>query len=302
MSDQETAEGATETATPEEENEARVWATLTGQEGAGTSAEDSVDDSHEADADQDAEEPAQEASSDADEGGNGTDANVQRPDHDQVAEREKRYRGTISAKDRKIRELEQQIAGFRNVANEERADSDQIESLEQLREEYPDLLDPILQRIDDLRQQQDGMRQQLGAVSEYYSEKVHSAAEEQAQLLEDRMPGWETLVGDNLEEFWDWVDDQPKAIRELAEASQDVIQDADATYDMLARFKAHHYGEPAHQQAGKATSQPKRGASASRRLAGAQGVSSRGSQSATANPQPDETDEVAIWKKLTAQG
>lgn len=299
MSDTDTTDGATETVAPDADNEAQVWATVTGQDRDDTPAEDdAVDDNQEADAEDAEDEPADKASSTEDDGGDGQDADEQRPDQTDFAEKEKRYRGTISAKDRTIRELKQKIASFQDAANEERGEDDQIETIEALREEYPDLLDPILKRLDALRADQDGIRQQLGAVSQYHSQELQHDAEQQVSYLSEQMPDWNDLVNDNAEAFWDWVDDQPKADRELAESSQDAIQDGEAMVALLNRFKAHLEGD-AHQQQEEQSSTPKRGVSASRRLAGAQTVASRGSQSAASRPQPDETDDVAIWQHIT---
>lgn len=299
MSDKETTDGATDTVAPDADNEAQVWAEVTGQDPDTTAAEDSVDDNQEADAGEAEDEPAAQASSTEDDGGDGHDASEQRPDQPDFAEREKRYRGTISAKDRTIRDLKQKIASFQDAANEERSEDDQIDTIDALREEYPDLLDPILKRLDDLRADQDGIRQQLGAVSEYHSQELQHEAEAQEYHLTEHMPGWKDLVDDNAEAFWDWIDDQPKADRELAESSQDTIQDGEGMVEILTRFKAHLDGADAHQQQEEQSSTPKREVSTSRRLAGAQTVASRGSQSATSRPQADETDEVAIWQHIT---
>lgn len=307
MSDKENQSGVNDdddAITPDAENEDQVWQQLTGQEGGETSSEDSSDDNQEADADQTDEENAPEAISEEDDGDNGHDANEQRPDHDE--QREKRLRGIISGKDRalnakerEIRDLQKQIASFQSSKTEDKGG--ETASLEALREEYPDLLGPLMDRLDKMDQAQSGLQEQFGAVSRLHGAQLESHVDEQISILAEKMPDWQSMVQENAEAFWNWVDDQPKTDRELAEASQDVIQDAEATYDLLSRFHAHLTGEEPHQQQGSAMRsdpKPNRGAK-SRRLAGAKSVASRGSQSATGSPQPDETDEVAVWNSLT---
>lgn len=305
MSDKETQSGVTDNAaTPDAENEDQVWQQLTGHEGGETSSETSSDDNQEADADRADDENADKAISDEDDGDDGPAANEQRPDHDE--QREKRLRGIISgkdralnAKDREIRTLQQQIASFQSRKAEDK--SGEPDSLEALREEYPELLGPLMDRLDKLGQAQSGLEEQFGAVSRLHGAQLESHAEEQLSILAEKMPDWQSMVQENTEAFWDWVDDQPKRDRELAEASQDVIQDAEATFDLLSRFRAHLTGEEPPQQRERASGsdpKPNRGAM-SRRLAGAKSVASRGSQSATGTPQPDETDEVAVWNSLT---
>lgn len=306
MSDKEHEPDVTdeEAVTPGEENEDQVWQQLTGQEGGETTSEDSSDDNQEADADQADDENADEAISDKDDGGDGPDADEQRPDHED--EREKRLRGIISgqgrklnAKEREIRDLQQKVASFQASKAEDKGKGDEPDSLEALREEYPDLLGPLMDRLDKLGAAQSGLEEQFGAVSRLHGAQFESHVEEQLGFLEEKMPDWQNMVQENATAFWDWVDDQPKADRELAEASQDVIQDAEATYDLLSRFRSHLTGEEPHQQQSSTSEgKPNRGAR-SRRLAGAKSVASRGSQSATGKPQPDETDEVAVWNSLT---
>lgn len=311
MSDKETTEDVTEAekveeVTSEEDAEAQAWAEVIGHDTAQATAEDSVGDNQDADRDADEDEPAPEEGTSSDEGddGEGQDADAQRPeDTTDQEQREKRYRGTISAQDRKIRELQRRIASFSADENKKRDEDDKIDTLTQLREDYPDIINPMLDQIEALQEGQRGLEEKIGTVSELHSAQIANESDKESAFLEDKFPGWRDHISENAEAFWSWVDDQPKAIRDLAEDSQDGIQDGKAVFEMITNFEAHRTGKDAPQHEGSDTEEepkPKREALTSRRLAGAKTVPSRGTQSATANPQPDETDGDAIWRKLTA--
>ena len=300
MSDQETDAAVSDEDTDADLNDVQAWNEATGQEPPQTTTSDSEDDTHDAAADQEAEEHAEEASSDAEEGGDGHEPAKQ---HDDPNAEIKRLRGQVGGKDRKIRELQQKIAEERKARQESQTKGPDPKDLDDLRESYPDLVNPILQRLEDIQNRLDRTDQSVDRFAELHEASMNADFAAETQVFRQLRPDGTKVVSDNPDAFWEWVEDQPRKDRDLAYASQKAIQDGEAMADLLGRFDAHLGASTAPKEPGSKEPPQKRGTSttSNARLAGAQTVSSTGGRPATSKPNSAETDEIAAWNYVTRE-
>jgi len=302
MSDKETATADSETDTAEDLSDVQAWNDVTGQDTIDASALDSEDEQTDAASDQEADEPAEEAVSDAEDDGDGQQPAKQQSKPDVEV---KRLRGQVSGKDRKIRELQQQIAEERRKRQEaSRSAEANPKDLDDLKETYPDIVNPLLKEIEDIRSRLDPLSQSVDRMSELHESSLEADFAAETQVFRELRPTGTEVVRKNADTFWKWVEDQPKKDRDLAYSSQDAIQDGEAMAELLNRFDAHLGVSAAPNEPDPSGSSQKRGAPStarSARLAGAKTMPSRGSSPASTKPSKAEMDEVAAWNYVTGQ-
>lgn len=298
MSDKETAAPDSDTDTDADLNDVQAWADVTGQDTVDASTLDSEDNDQNAAVDADSDEHADEARSDDDGDGEGQATTEQPKD---VQNEIKRLRGQVGGKDRKIRELQQAIAAERKKRSEAKSDGKPPKDLDELRESYPDLVEPILRENQDIRGRLDALTQSVDKMSELHETSLQSDFAEETQVFRQLRPTGTEIVSKNTDAFWSWVQDQPKKDRDLAFDSQEAILDGEAMADLLNRFETHLGVSAAPNEPDPKGSSNNRGTTrtSNARLAGARTVSSRGSQTATSRPQASETDDIAAWNYVT---
>ena len=298
MSDKETAVTGSDEDTVTELDDVQAWSDVTGQDTIDASALDSEDEDQNAAADAEAEEHAEEASSEAEDGGEGQEPAEQRPNAEQEI---KRLRGQVGGKDRKIRDLQKAIVEERKKREETKSSGRDPKDLDELRETYPDLVDPLLRENQDIRGRLDALTQSVDKISELQEHSLQSDFAEETQVFREMRPSGVEIVTKNPDAFWSWVEDQPRKDRDLAYDSQESISDGEAMAGLLDRFEAHLGVSTAPKEPGPKGSPSNRGTTrtSNARLAGARTVSSRGAQTATSKPQASETDEVAAWNHVT---
>ena len=278
----------------------QIWAEITGQDADRdndkTSSRQAEIDSHDnAATDDDSFETADRAVSDDDFGGSGEHPDTQ----DNVdATKEKRLRGQISGQARKITELQQKIASFANSQGSGKRQTPA--DIEELRSEYPDIVGPMLDQQEALQEQIDKMSFQLSSIAELQGEQLNASVEQERDALEQAHPGWFQYLKSQGAEFTKWVNDQPASMRAIARSNMDRVVDGEGVSSLLTAYKIHR-GEDDPNQSAPNGAHVNRDLTSKRKrqLAGARAISSRGTQAATIDPQPGETDAQAIWDRIT---
>lgn len=298
MSEDEKDAGVSEKDAPAELTSVQAWADVSGQIDDQATTPDSEDAKPDAAVDEEAEEHAEEASSDDEHSGDGQQPTKQRNNTETEI---KRLRGQVGGKDRRIRDLEKKIADEKRKRQEDAKNQGaDPKDLDDLRESYPDLVEPILKDQADLRRRIDALSQSVDTVSELHETSLATGYEQELEVFRTERPQGLKIVQDNRDQFWEWVDNQPRNDRDLAYGSQDAIQDGAGMADLLNRFETHLGVDAAPNESDPKGSQSQRGTrpSSNARLSGARTVSG-GAQKATAKPQSSETDADAIWRSIT---
>jgi len=287
--------------TSEEKTEAQLWNEALEARSSGSTSQDSEPEDASAPADEIAQEPPEEG--DEPNQGEAISEDPQgaddKPDGQrQEEDKAKRLAGIVSARDKQLNKKNQRIRELEErVAKAEKVEPVDVSSLDDLAETYPDLMGGVAKTIRDLKGQVDALTKQAGDVSELTAERSQETYDYEEHILTEKMPDWQKTVEKNREAFWAWVDDQPKADRDLAYSSQDKVVDGEGLHGVIERFKTHLTGEV---QTEPGSSEPDSKRTNKRRLDGARSVPSKGSQAASTQPHPGETDEVAIWNKTLA--
>lgn len=297
MSDDEKDAGVSEEGTPVELIEVQVWNELSGQTDEPITTSDSDELKTEAAADDQAEEHAEEtASSEGDDDGEGQKETEQPVKAEQEI---KRLRGQVGGKDRQIRELQQRIAEQAKERQAQDAEKKDPADLDELEELYPDLVKPLRQETSDIRNRLDALSKGLDTVAELQETTQQVEVSHEREIFFDKRPEGLDVVKKDSAAFWNWVNDQPFADREMALANQNAVVDGEGLSDLLSRYDRHLGVETAQPSPDPVEDpKPKTTSRASNaRLAGAATVPG-GGQRVTSKPQPNDTDEVAIWNSM----
>lgn len=165
--------------------------------------------------------------------------------------------------------------------------------LQKAREEYGDVLNPVLSRQDKMdesnRRLTKAAEENVKTISAEYSE----LAKEQLDVFLQEHPKGVDFLRENHEQFKAWVEDQPKQYRDIYNANRQQIVDGASSALLLSQFKAHIAA------ANSTGSRPASTQSTSRRqrqLAGAQSVRAASSQVVTSDNVPSGDDPEALWK------
>jgi len=270
------------------------------------------------------ETPPAKVEADADFAEDGADDDQQRPQDepgqpaeppaaDIWAQATPEQRAAYEATERRARELEQQrksdegrVAAFQRKYEELRKQTGQqqpakrqsaAEALEALRNDYPELAEPLAKALEPFEQaltQQDADR---NARREADAAEVNDHIRTETQRLEQKHQGYETFLQQNGAAFRDWVEDQPKRIREAAYRNAEVILDAQAADEVLTLFKAHIAGPPNGAASGAPSAQRDAAPPLNDRRQRQMGatVSVRGSRRPALSGVPEDGDPEAIW-------
>lgn len=147
--------------------------------------------------------------------------------------------GRLSSAQRQLNQLRQQLAPKRDAegaAEEGKEAKDEEERLKQLREEYPDVAAPLLDKIAKLEGVVGSLTTQTQVSLEAEGEAL--TAREEAKLLE-RHSDWGDYgeKGKSNKEFVEWVMRQPRYIIEGVQRNGSEIVDSVEVSDILDRFK-----------------------------------------------------------------
>lgn len=107
-------------------------------------------------------------------------------------------------------------------------ETDQIKAI---RDEYPDFV-PLIDLLSEVGNRADGALEEVGQVK---TGVVAQAITAEETKLNAALPNWQELAGHP--EFQKWVDDRPKADRDIVADNWDAIIDADAVKNVFETFR-----------------------------------------------------------------
>lgn len=300
MSENDTVEGAADKAAPEDLTEDAIWQREIERRKNPDADVDEQDDSaapDEADTGTDTEvpEPVESKSS---EGKAPKDA--QKPETPNID----RLKGTIAGQNRKIAELQREIASYAKRAKD--AGNDDITDLDGLRAEYPEVVGPLIDRLTRLEANLGDQRQQLSKMSELAGAQHTASVESEAARLDEMVPGWDRTINSDRKRFDDWINnpDNPRWVYDTFAQNKDVVTDADQVARLVSAYKQSIGAETRPQSTPAGVP---RKPIVSRRLDGARATTSRGTQINSENdggltPEQIWEREAAKRAKLRQQG
>lgn len=166
---------------------------------------------------------------------------------------ERSNRGRISALQRQIAELtggqsqsreadpgdgsaDGQGQGEAAAGSDQGADDGFLKSddWKSFRDEYPEVAGPLEKVIGGLQAEVTRQHKELSAIG---ADRRESALAEQAGLLAEEHSDWQEVVADDS--FMEWLEAQPRHIREAAIRNAEDIVDAQEAADVVGRFKAY---------------------------------------------------------------
>lgn len=164
----------------------------------------------------------------------------------QLRDMDLRYRssqGRVSALDRELARYRSQQQGQPGQQQERQPEpqpspqpnadqSDKARKLAELREEYPDLAEPILDEMAELRTRLDRLDQGYGAIEQ---ERVSAAVQEQQQRLLEVHPDYLATARD--ERFMGWLETKSQAVRDAFQRNFSEIVDAEDAALVIGMFK-----------------------------------------------------------------
>lgn len=233
--------------------------------------------------------------------------------------RYKAHEGRVPAMQRSVAELTQELSRLRAAAPQSAPareaappppapTKDRPKSLrddpryKQLSDDYPDLMNPLLDAIDGLKGEIDQTR---GAVSGLAHETTQTRIDKNEARLSSAVPDWKTLTAQA--QFFEWLAGRPKAIQEMAARNGEFIADADEAIDLVSQYKQHTFvatrfqpQQPAAPAAASSAITDKR----SQQLAANRAAPSRSPSPAANGPASDDPDALFnhFAAKRAAQG
>jgi len=206
--------------------------------------------------------------------------------------------GRERARQRRASKLQRQLRAADDdpqpPEKDEAALKEQAEKLAAAREEYGDVIGPVLDEVADLRADL-GRRddRDAQAMKQQRDEFEEIVAAEKAVFVKEHPDGFDT-INEHRQVFEQWVDDQPRAMRDIYAENQQAIVDGTAASLLVGKFKdalldAEGSPAPANEETEKL--QNKR----QRQLAGAQSIRNTKSQKSSSRPAADSDDLQAHW-------
>ena len=163
------------------------------------------------------------------------------------------------------------------------------EELDRAAEEYPDIVQPLVDTVKDLSEK-------VTAITEADEAARADLLAEENRILSERHPEGLDVVSKNAPAFWAWLDSQPDEVKAVVQANSDTIVDGRGTAEVLTNFKAHLDEQTAPEpEPGDTPPVPdKQTQKRDLRLRGAKGTQSKG-PAVSVEPAGDVDDPKAHW-------
>lgn len=172
----------------------------------------------------------------------------------------------------------------------------ETDTLSQIADDYPDLA-PMVAEIAALREsaQRDAKIREL---------QIEVASAQQMDVLLTHHPDRYDVIKGNKELWAQWVEDQPKRVRDIVAENAENLVDGEAIAGVISAFKAHVHGraEPASESQGGSQSPPNSlAAKRKAQLAGADAPARQTTRKPVTEGIPAEGDPEEIWNAFEEQ-
>lgn len=244
-------------------------------------------------------EPDTDSTEDKDEDADSDDPEKLREQIERLSQQIKSEKGRARSLNMRHEKIQSELKAARSQLEAIKAaelDRPTSEKIRKAREEYGDVLGPVLDRLD----KTDAANRRL---AEVHQEQERRLRNEQAQYLGEQLnvfkqehPNGVEFLQKNADHLREWVKDQPFEDRQVYEQNRRAIVDGEAAALLVSKYKASIAPKPDSRPAPTTTSRRQR------QIAGAQSVRSSGSQVVTSDGVPSDDDPEALWKYWTRPG
>jgi hypothetical protein len=174
------------------------------------------------------------------------------------------------------------------------------DELKPITDDYPEIAAPLTKVLANYEGQLASLMAADNSRRTAEQQELVEYVNSQTSSLRSRIPDYDQFLGQNIEAFKVWVEDQPKAVREAAYRNGEVIINADEAYDVISLFSKHLAAGQKPQAAGSAQPNPQFQQLDDRRRRQLSGTASPQSSSRGPTPSgiPSEGDSGAIWDAI----
>lgn len=215
-----------------------------------------------------------------------------------LREKNKRLLGQVSGQGRKIQNLIAERDRLKEVSNSITQEGDteaRRQALEAAQEEYGDIIGPVAETMTALERQVETLTSGNTHRVDQIDQEIRDLQTAEYGVLLDVHPDFREVFTQNRDVLNEWIEDQPKYLRDAFEANKNGWVDGQAAATVMTEFKkalaAAADGTDENPEQKSATKR-------SRQLQGAQVSSGRSRQRATSNVDPNSDDAEAHWNEF----
>lgn len=167
------------------------------------------------------------------------------------------------------------------------------ERIARAKEDYPDLVGPLVDQIEDLSQRERQREEEAQrSVAADKSELDRLVAREEERFAKEHPDGRDLLAA-NRDTLMAWLNDQPKWVYDTFAANAEDIVDADAASKVVGMFKASLTANGSQSEPTPPEDTRRR-----RQAVGAATIPNRPAVRATGAPDPDDPDPEVHWRHM----
>lgn len=288
-------EPADDTADAIETSDEQLWQTIRDEDGNDDPADDQID-TAEGDTVEDEPDPSDDIDGTNDDGTVVTEepealkAQIERLQHSLDSEK-----GRTQASRKEIERLKNEVSAAQKSAQRTPEDEARLkaskERLDAAKEEYGDVIGPLVDTVEDLNKRFDSLSQLEQRDLAAKTDRLTALKREQEEVFEKEHPDGYTLIQREQAAFASWVDDQPADLRQIyARNKAEIVDGSEAAY-LVGLFKQSLQdapSDPAQQNNNRLNTRR------ARQLDGARAQRSNG-QRVTAVPPKDSDNEAGHW-------
>lgn len=210
-----------------------------------------------------------------------------------------RLKGQISGQSKKIASLLKERQRYTDAISAADQNKDgaetRKEAMANVKDEYGDIIGPFAEQVEDLERKVESLSGDAQGRVEQIDQELQDIREREGKILTDAHPDFNDVLHKNKTLFNDWIEDQPKVIRDAHDVNAEAIVDGEAAAFVMSNFKA---ALAAASGAAGDNPNPPKADHRSRQLDGARSSPSRPRQAATSNLDPDSGDRQAHWDEF----
>lgn len=159
-------------------------------------------------------------------------------ERDKLERNAKSDAGRVSAFQRRINEL-QAAASAPTKAKGREEPEDVREAIKGLADEFPEIAQPLTKALDIIDKRIQALDERETTRSNAARAELTEIVETETARLESEHADWFDVLSKNGPAFAEWIEDQPRRLREAAARNAETIVDAQAAIEIVGGFKKH---------------------------------------------------------------